>query len=696
VDAAAGSPSYPDGSTLLHYRIKSRLGEGGMGVVYEAEDTRLGRTVALKVLREDLALDEEWSQRFQREARAASSISHPGVATLYDYYRDGSVAFFTMEFVEGRTLREVLSEGPLPLPRLLDSLQQIADALAEAHRRGIIHRDLKPENVMEARSGYYKILDFGLARLQAESLPGLKEGSDVMTQTAHSTQRGQVLGTITYMSPEQAQGLAVDARSDIFTFGSLAYELATGRPAFRRNNAIATFHAIVHEEPAPPRDVAPGLPVELEKIIAGCLAKDPAGRYPTSADLAADLRTLRQAGDSSSRPAYNFPRGTRRRTRFLWLAAAAAVVGAAAVAVTSLIGPPAPEAPAARPSLAREAGSRYLAIATFSNNTGDASLDWMGQGLPEMLTTELAGLPGLQVISTHRLNDLLDMAGRGKAEMSETPTATELAKWAGAGIVVGGSLFGSRDNYRLDVQAYDTSTGQVLAAAKAEGTNILAMVPDLSDQLERGLKLATSGKEGATGLSTASQEAFQQYTGAMERYSNLDYASAVPLFEQAVKIDPDFALAQMRLGMSLYLEGRHQEAMERLHRAAQDEARLPAREADLLDILLALFDSDNREAATALVDSYSSEYPEDLEAKVWMARALADVDGDRIDALRMLRKVLAQESHNLQAAAAMAEHLAALGRPDEARALLEDYRHRSPDAAGPLTKRIERFRKGRG
>lgn len=691
MDAAAGNPSYPEGSTLLHYRIKSRVGEGGMGVVYEAEDTRLGRTVALKVLRQDLALDEEWSQRFQREARAASSISHPGVATLYDYYREGPVAFFTMEFVEGRTLREVLSDGPVPLPRLLESLQQIADALAEAHRRGIVHRDLKPENVMEASSGFYKILDFGLARLEAESFSGPETGSDIMTQTAHSTQRGQVLGTITYMSPEQAQGLAVDARSDIFTFGSLAYELATGRPAFRRNNAIATFHAIVHEDPEPMGEAFAHLPADLERIVSGCLAKAPVDRYQSSADLAADIRSLRQTSESGPRPSYNYPPPARRRSALFWVAAASIVMVATAVSLLSLIGPSRPPAPELETAFVESAGSRYLAIATFSNNTGDNGLDWMSRGLPEMLTTELAGIPGLQVISTHRLNDLLEVAGRGEAELRQTPTATELARWAGAGIVVGGSLFGSRDNYRIDVQAYDTSTGQVLAAAKAEGTSILSMVPGLSDQLEQGLKLITTGRDRSPGLVTASQEAFQHYTEGMEHYTNLDYSGAGRLFEHAVEADPGFALAGMRLALSLYLDGRHQDGLDQLRVTAESKDLLAVREAALLETLLVLFTGDDREAVGEKVETFSSQFPQDQEARVWLARARADVDGNRIDALRLLRKVLAEEPHNLQAAAAMAEHLAALGRREEARSLLEDYRHRSPDAVGPLTERIERY-----
>ncbi|MEE9226245.1 MAG: serine/threonine-protein kinase, partial [Acidobacteriota bacterium] len=288
-----------EGNHLLHYRIISRLGEGGMGVVYQAEDTRLGRTVALKVLREDLSVDEEWVRRFEREVRASASLSHPGIATLFDFHREGNTSFFSMEYVKGRNLREVLEAGPLTLPRLVDCILQMAKAISEAHRKGVIHRDLKPENVMASDSGYYKILDFGLARIEPPEVRGQGSGSQLVTVTREATQAGTVLGTVTYMSPEQAQGLPVDARSDQFTLGAILYELATGKAPFRRNNEISTFHAIVHENPMPVRKNRPDFPPELERIIFRCLEKDPARRFPAVEDLVRVLEAFRQ-GDYST------------------------------------------------------------------------------------------------------------------------------------------------------------------------------------------------------------------------------------------------------------------------------------------------------------------------------------------------------------------------------------------------------------
>ena len=310
-DGAGEGQPVQVGSTLKHYRIVARLGEGGMGIVYRAEDTRLGRTVALKVFPPDLVLDEERVDRFEREARAASSISHPGIATLYDFDRDGDTAFLTMEYVNGKTLRQLLNQGCLPMQQLFDCLAQVAEALAAAHRKGVIHRDLKPENIMSSDSGYYKILDFGLARMELESDGESDSGASptqLATVSRELTSEGKILGTIAYMSPEQVQGHPLDSRSDIFSFGSMLYELVTGRSPFKGNNAIATFHAIVHDEPAPLAELRTDAPAELERIALKCLAKEPRERYQTAADMAVDLRALRRESESGSSRSVRLPR----------------------------------------------------------------------------------------------------------------------------------------------------------------------------------------------------------------------------------------------------------------------------------------------------------------------------------------------------------------------------------------------------
>jgi len=314
-----------------------------MGIVYRARDTRLGRTVALKTLHPELAKDVERTRRFEREARIVSSISHPGIATLYDFDRDGDVAFLTMEFVEGPTLRECLSRGPMPIPQILDCAVQVADALTAAHREGVIHRDLKPENVIASPSGYFKVLDFGIARI--DDTGAGTDSSDTQTPTVSwATKAGGIIGTITYMSPEQALAEPLDVRSDIFSFGSLIYELVTGKPAFSGNNEIATAHAITQDEPDSMLAERPDAPPGLEMIVGKCLAKKPADRYSGSDALARDLRILRQdsqslSGDVRLLEAY---RARRSRRRLWWTAVPLAAL---LVATALWFGRPAPEAP---------------------------------------------------------------------------------------------------------------------------------------------------------------------------------------------------------------------------------------------------------------------------------------------------------------------------------------------------------------
>ncbi len=688
-----------EGETLLHYRLRARLGEGGMGVVYLAEDTRLGRTVALKVLREEYAADDEWNRRFQREARAVSAVNHPGVATLFDIYQDGARLFYTMEYVEGKNLRQVLEGGPLPVQHLLYGSQQVAEALAEAHRKGIVHRDLKPENVVESDSGYYKILDFGLARFLPETIARLGEdGSQLETITRDTTQAGKLVGTVSYMSPEQAQGKPVDARSDIFAFGSLVYELATGEAPFRRYNAIATFHAIVHEEPKPLRQVRPEIPEALEWIVNRCLAKDPRRRYQTASDLAEDLRALCEGRESGVRRIYRVrPETTLRRAGWRPWAIGAGLAAAtmiALAAVMNLTAPPTvvlqPEQ-AGRPAPVLPASSgesqNTIVVSAFANNTGDPANDWLSQGVPEMLTTELAGGGDLKVISTQRLTDLVAMAERDAPAGIDAATTTEVARWAGAGIVIGGSIYKSGDSYRIDAQASDTRTGRVLAAAKAEGTDIFQMVDLLTADLRSGLNIGGEEEIPIEVVTTSSPEAFRHYTEGMNLYKDLHFEKAADAFLQSVEADPLFALAGMRLGMSLYLGGRKDEGLEQMRRAAKRPERMPERDKRLAGVVAAYFGEETARAEEE-VARFAEAFPGDLEAKFWKAQAAAAA-GNAAEAVRVLSEVVRKEPDNLPAVTALSEHLIRLGQADHAASILADYRERHPHAAGPLTKMIQ-------
>ncbi|MGC2185531.1 MAG: protein kinase [Terriglobales bacterium] len=313
------------GQTISHYRIVEKLGEGGMGVVYKARDTHLDRFVAIKVLPAEKVADPERKQRFVQEAKAASALNHPNIITIYDIDLTDGIDFIAMEFVAGKTFDRVIPRHGLRLNEALRYSVQIADALAAAHSAGIVHRDLKPGNAMVTEQGLVKVLDFGLAKLTESTAPREDDSTRTLKPT---TKEGTIVGTVSYMSPEQAEARKVDARSDIFSFGALLYEMVTGRRAFRGGSHLATLTAILREEPKPAGELAEGLPPELERIIGRCLRKSPERRFQTMADLKVALEELKQESDSGTLGAATAPQ-QRRLGRRAWTSALLAALGVA-------------------------------------------------------------------------------------------------------------------------------------------------------------------------------------------------------------------------------------------------------------------------------------------------------------------------------------------------------------------------------
>jgi len=315
------------GRTISHYEIVEKLGEGGMGVVYKARDTHLDRFVAIKVLPPEKVADAERKRRFVQEAKSASALNHPNIITIYDIASENGIDFISMEYVPGKALNQLITRKGLPLSEALKYAVQIADALAAAHAAGIIHRDLKPGNVMVSGTGFVKVLDFGLAKLTDRVESGEREFTETMQRDNPATGEGTIVGTVSYMSPEQAEGKKVDGRSDIFSFGALLYEMVTGHRAFHGDSKLSTLSAILREEPKPASEVVEGLPRELERIITRCLRKSPERRFQAMPDLKVALEELKEESDSGTLSAAPAPQ-QRRGPRLVWVVALLALLAA--------------------------------------------------------------------------------------------------------------------------------------------------------------------------------------------------------------------------------------------------------------------------------------------------------------------------------------------------------------------------------
>jgi eukaryotic-like serine/threonine-protein kinase len=678
----------PDPSRLKHYEIVSRIGAGGMGVVYRARDTRLGRTVALKMLHSELAHDDERSRRFEREARIVSALSHPGIATLYDFDRDGETVFLTMELIDGPTLRERLATGSLGIEEAFDCAIQVAEALAAAHTAGVVHRDLKPENVMRARSGYYKVLDFGVARARDDE----GAGTTHLETRSWSTSAGALMGTVSYMSPEQALGHVVDLRSDVFAFGVLLYEILTGNVPFRGANVVATADAILHAQPAPLTQYRKDVPAALERIVEHCLQKEPERRYADAGAIVADLKAAREGREIAPYPA----RPKRRRAIVL---GASAIVSAVALSLAlwaflgrgdRSVAPPAPPPPAEDTRSAAVAVERpRVLVAHFENPGGAEEIEWLRAGLAEMLTTDLARTGGLEVIATQRLRDLAETAG-DDVEALDRSSVTELAKWAGASVVITGAVFKVGSTYRIDAQAFDTETGTVRVGHTVEGREVLPLVQELTSGLRRGLAAAPAVYDPGTVAAlppTRDPEAFRLYARAKERHERLDLDGEIGDLRQAIERDPAFDVAKLDLTLALLAEGDRSGAAQLVDELQSRGSNLHEGDRLLADALHALYREGDLETGSETLDELSRRFSLPPAAYFAWAQALENP----LDSARTLRVAIETDPDNLLAIAALAARLRQLGDSNAAAAILDDAARRHPDRAEALRKLAERI-----
>jgi eukaryotic-like serine/threonine-protein kinase len=516
---------------LGRYRITGKIGAGGMGEVYLAQDTRLGREVAIKVLPPGALQDENARSRFRREAEILSKLNHPNIATVYDFERQQGKDLLVMEYVRGVTLSDKLAAGPLPEKDVLRLGLQLTEGIEAAHEHGVIHRDLKPGNLRVTPEGWLKILDFGLAKT------ALSTSGDVSTLTVAET--GTVKGTLRYMAPEQLLAQTIDARTDIYAVGSILYELATGQAPFYNQLPTVLVETILHQPPRPPRQLNSAISVRLEDIILKCLEKEPANRYQSAKELAVDLRRVAPATTTAPAPVV---RRRLTKPRAALISAMALAIAATALALanpgdwrTRLFGP--------------AQSVRTIAVLPLLNLTGDTSQDYFADGMTEALTTDLARMESLQVISRSST-----MGYKGSKK-----TLPEMAKELHADAVVEGSVQRSGDRVRITAQLVRASTDKHLWADSYERDfhDILALQDDVASAIAKQIQFRLGGPEPLPMAKPQpiSPEAYETYLKANSYLDQFDLQKSIDYYSQAIKLAPDYAPAYAHMARSYFFLG---------------------------------------------------------------------------------------------------------------------------------------------